>query len=357
MRHHSHRLSRRSVLGLAAAALVSGGFAATASAQSASIADIARYDGPDRLEKLAAAAKKEGRLAVYTSFTVDDMKAVTDAFTAKYGIPVDVWRGSSEDVLQRGLTEIKAGRYTVDVFENSGRELEALAREGVLEPINSPTLPEILPDAVPRHHMWVGSRMNLVVGVYNTNLVQQSQLPKSWDGFLDPQWKGKLAIEYEDYDWFSAIAQEFPTEEQGVDFFRKLVATNGISVRKGHTLLTNLTASGEVPLAFTVFDFTAKQVRSEGAPLDLFTIGPIPARLNGVAVSKYAPHPNAAILLHEFMISDGQEVLAKRNVTTTNIKRIPLPADTKIKIIDPAFLLDQGKKWSDLYEQIVTAER
>ena len=79
MRHHSHRLSRRSVLGLAAAALVSGGFAATASAQSASIADIARYDGPDRLEKLAAAARKEGGLAVYTSFTVDDMKAVTEA--------------------------------------------------------------------------------------------------------------------------------------------------------------------------------------------------------------------------------------------------------------------------------------
>jgi len=357
MRQNIHRALRRSVLGFAAAAIAAVGLAATASAQSASIDAIAKYDGADRLEKLAAGAKKEGALTVYTSFTVDDMKAVTDAFTAKYGIPVEVWRGSSEDVLQRGLTEIKAGRYSVDVFENSGRELEALARDGVLEPINSPTLPEILPDAVPAHHMWVGSRMNLVVGVYNTNLVQKSQLPKSWDGFLDPQWKGKLAIEYEDYDWFSAIAQEFPTEEQGINFFKKLMATNGVSVRKGHTLLTNLTASGEVPLAFTVFDFTAKQVKNDGAPLDLFTIGPIPARLNGVAVSKYAPHPNAAILFHEYMISEGQQVLAKRNVTTTNIKRVPLPADTKIKIISPAFLLDQGKKWSDLYEQIVTAER
>jgi iron(III) transport system substrate-binding protein len=343
------------LLGAATAVFVTAGLSATASAQS--IDDIAKYDGPDRLEKLAAGAKKEGGLTVYTSLTVDDMKAVTDAFTAKYGIPVVVWRGSSEDVLQRGLTEIKAGRYSVDIFENSGRELEALAREGVLEPINSPTLPEILPDAVPAHHLWVGSRMNLVVGVFNTNIVQASQLPKSWDGFLDPQWKGKLAIEYEDYDWFSAIAQEFPSEEQGIDFFKKLVATNGLSVRKGHTLLTNLTASGEVPLAFTVFDFTAKQVKNDGAPLDLFTIGPIPARLNGVAVSKYAPHPNAAILFHEFMISDGQEVLAKRNVTTTNVQRIPLPADTKIKIISPAFLLDQGKKWSDLYDEIVNKEQ
>jgi iron(III) transport system substrate-binding protein len=259
-------------------------------------------------------------------------------------------------VLQRGLTEIKAGRYTVDVFENSGRELEALSRENVLQAVSSPTISEILPEAVPAHHQWVGSRLNLVVGVFNTNLVTAADLPKSWEGFLDPQWKGKLAIENEDYDWFSAIAQEFPSEEAGVDFFKKLVATNGVSVRKGHTLLTNLTASGEVPLAFTVFDFTAKQVKEDGAPLDLFTIGPVPARVNGVAVSKFAPHPNSALLFHEFMIGEGQDILQKRGVTTTNIKRHPFPEETKIKIIDPAFLLDHGKKWSDLYDQIVVSQ-
>jgi iron(III) transport system substrate-binding protein len=327
-----------------------------AAAQSASLPELAQYSGPDRMEKLIAGAKTDGGLTLYTSFTVEDMTAITDAFKAKYGIPVTIWRGSSEDVLQRGLTEIKAGRYTVDVFENSGRELEALARENVLQAISSPTISEILPQAVPAHHQWVGSRLNLVVGVFNTNLVGADQLPKSWDGFLDPRWKGKLAIETEDYDWFSAIAKEFPSEEAGVDFFKRLVAVNGLSVRKGHTLLTNLTASGEVPLAFTVFDFTAKQVKQDGAPLDLFTIGPIPARVNGVAVSKYAPHPNAALLFHEYMIGEGQDILAKRNVTTTNISRHPFPKDTEIKIIDPAFLLDYGKKWSDLYDQIVISQ-
>jgi len=338
-----------------AAAALAGFCALPAAAQSPSLAELARYDGADRLEKLAAGAKAEGGLTLYTSFTVADMTAVTDAFTARYGVPVTIWRGSSEDVLQRGLTEIKAGRYMVDVFENSGRELEALSREKVLQAVSSPVLSDILPQAVPAHHEWVGSRLNLLVGVFNTNLVMRADLPKSWDGFLDPRWKGKLAIENEDYDWFAAIAQEFPSEDAGIDFFRKLVATNGLSVRKGHTLLTNLTASGEVPLAFTVFDFTAKQLKEGGAPLDLFTIGPVPARVNGVAVSRFSRHPNAALLFHEFMLGEGQAILHQRGVSATNIKRYPFPDTVEIKIIDPAFLLEHGKRWSDLYDKIVVS--
>ena len=321
------------------------------------LSELAQYRGADRLEKLAAGAKAEGGLMVYTSFTVEDMTAVTDAFTKKYGVPVKIWRGSSEDVLQRGLAETRADHNVVDVYENSGRELEALAREKVLVAVESPTLAQIMPEAVPGHHLWVGSRLNLVVACYNTNLITAQQLPKTWTGLLDPQWKGKLGIEYEDYDWFATIAQQFQSEKEGVDFFRKLVSTNGLSVRKGHTLLTNLTASGEVPLALTVFDFTAKQVKQSGAPLDWFSIGPIPARLNGVAVSRNAPHPNAALLFHEYMIGEGQEILAARGVTTTNVSRVPLPKEIKIKIVDPAFLLDHGKKWRELYDEIVNAKK
>lgn len=349
----SLRTPTRRRFGLAVAGLVSVLALGPAAAQT--LTEMASYGGADRMEKLAAAAKDEGSVMVYTSFTLPDMTAVAEAFTAKYGIPVEIWRGSSEDVLQRGLAETKAGRYTVDVYENSGRELEALAREGVLEPVVSPTYAEIIPEAVPDHHLWVGSRMNLMVAAYNTNLIPAADLPQAWTDLLDPKWKGKLGIEAEDYDWFATVVGEFPSEADGIEYFRQLTGSNGLSVRKGHTLLTNLTASGEVPLALTVFDFTSKQVKADGAPLEWFSIGAVPTRLNGVAVSKTAPHPNAALLFHEFMLSDGQDVLAERGVTPTNTKRVPLPEDIQLKLIEPAFVLDHGQRWAELYDEIVVA--
>ena len=185
------------------------------------------------------------------------MTALTDAFTAKYGIKVDVWRGSSEDVLQRGVTETRAGRYTADVFETNGPELEALTRENVLQPISSPTVKQILPEAVFEHRSWIGTRLNVITAAYNTNLVDGASIPKKWTDFLDPQWKGKLGVEAADSDWMAAIVKRFPSEQEGIDFFTKLSETNGLSVRSGHTLLTNLVASGEVPLSMTVYQYKA----------------------------------------------------------------------------------------------------
>src|SRR5690606_37822180 len=102
-------------------------------------------------------------------------------------------------------------------------------------------------------------------------------------------------------------------EKEGLQLFRDIVAKNGLSVRKGHTLLTNLVASGEVPLSLTVYNYKAEQLKNKGAPIDWFTISPAIARANGVAMAKGAPHPNAAVLFFDFMLSDGQEILLKRD--------------------------------------------
>ena len=64
-----------------------------------------RLRGPDRIAKLIAGAKKEGMVNVYTSETVEDVGALSLAFAAKYGVKLNVWRGSSEDILQRAVVE------------------------------------------------------------------------------------------------------------------------------------------------------------------------------------------------------------------------------------------------------------
>src|SRR5918997_5509737 len=164
MRKSWNSLKRAILLGAVGATLIG-------SAMAQSIDDVAKLSGPDRLEKIEAAAKKEGSLTLYTATPVEDVTAITDAFTKKYGINVTVWRGSSEDVLRRAVTEIKAGRYDADVIETNGPELEALHREKILQPISSPVTSDIFQSAVPAHKEWVGSRLNVITAAYNTNLV------------------------------------------------------------------------------------------------------------------------------------------------------------------------------------------
>lgn len=327
--------------------------AGPAAAQDGAAAGVAGYDGPDRMEKLAAAAREEGSLMIYTSAPVEDMQALIDPFEAKYGVKVEVWRGSSEATLQRAVTETRAGRYDVDLIETNGPELEALYREQILQPIKSPTLVQLLPSAVPAHGAWIGTRLNVITAAYNTNLVGAAEVPKAWEDLLKPEWKSRLGIEAEDFDWMATVAASFAKEEDGIAFFRKLGESNGYSVRKGHTLLTNLVASGEVPFALTVYQYKAAQLKEKGAPVDWLAIPPAAARVNGVGLSRTAPHPNAAVLFVEFELTEGQKILAERGFTPTNIKVQPLPADLEISVIDSAKMLDESQKWRDLYQDIV----
>lgn len=342
----------KSLKTLALASAVGALLAGSAMAQS--IDEISKYSGADRLEKLAAAAKTEGGLTLYTATPVEDVTAMTDAFTKKYGIKVTVWRGSSEDVLRRAVTEIKAGRYDADVIETNGPELEALHREKILQPILSPVTPDIFPGAVPEHKEWVGSRLNIITAAYNTNLVADKDLPKSWNDLLDPKWKGKVGLEAEAYDWLATVNASFPGgEKEGVDFFAKLAKTNGISLRKGHTLLTNLTASGEVPLALTTYLYKVDQMNKDGAPIKVLQLGPSVARINGLGVAKTAKHPNAAILFQDFTLTEGQKILVERGFTPTNVKIAPLPKDLNVKVVDGAAMLDKLAQWRETFEKTV----
>lgn len=313
-------------------------------------AGIALYQGADRTQRLIEGAKKEGALAIYTSATTGDMGAVTAAFEKKYGIKVSVWRAGSEAILQRAVTEARGRRYEVDIFETNGPELEAMHREQILQEVKSPYLADLIPQAIPPHREWISTRLNIFVAAYNTNLVKKEDLPKTWHDFLDPKWKGKLGIEAYDHDWYAGVIGE--TGEPGLKLFRDIVAANGMSVRKGHTLLSNLVVSGEVPLALTVYHYRAEFLKNQGAPIDWFVLPPAIARPNGVAMARRAPHPHAAILFFDFMLSDAQEILLKRSFTPTSTKLAgALKGLPRIKFVDSKVILDEGDKWTRLYEE------
>jgi iron(III) transport system substrate-binding protein len=315
------------------------------------LAEIASYAGPDRIAKLVAGAKKDGAVNVYTSETVEDIGALSLAFEAKYGIKLNVWRGSSEDILQRAVVETRGGRFDADAFETGATAMESLHRELLLQQIDTPAIADLAPEAIQPHHEWIGTRYNIFVAAYNTRLVAGTDLPKSYDDLADAKWKGKLGIEADDSDWFGAVVEALG-EERGLKLFRDIVATNGLSVRKGHTLLANLVVSGEVPLAISTYFYKVAQLKEHGAPIDSLTIAPVVARFEGAGVARRAPHPYAAVLFMEFMLTDAQDILAKRDFFPADAKVKPMPAG--LTFLDPAKALDQSQKWSKYYRDIVT---
>jgi iron(III) transport system substrate-binding protein len=335
--------------------LASGLFAANAMAQvPKTISELASYTGPDREHILIEGAKKEGHLTLYTSQQLADTNPIVEEFEKKYGLKVTVWLAGPEDVLPRILNEARGRRNTFDVVETEGQALEALHREQQLQAVKSPYIKDLIPQALRPHGEWVGTRLLMFSLAYNTNLIKQEDLPKTWQDFTNPKWKGKLGIEAKDDEWFYSLMSQLGPDK-GLQLFRQIIATNGMSVRVGHSLLMNLVAPGEVPMALTVYNARVQQLKDKGAPIEWFVLQPAIAQLNGAGVARNAPHPYAALLYFDFLLTEGQSILSKRNVIAVS-KSFPSPlANFPFKVIDPEKLIEDGAKWTQLYQEIISA--
>jgi len=330
---------------LATALLVAGGSSA-AFAAPLTVQEIATYTGADRQERLIEGAKKEGELVVYHAYP--QLSTVMAAFTKKYGIKVTPWRAGSEAILQRVGSEARARRYTVDIVQNNAPENEAAHREGLLQEVRSQYLGDLMPGAVPAHKAWVGITVDVFSAAYNTNSVKKEELPKTYRDLLDPKWKGRIAVEAEDHGWYATLV-ELMGEPQGSKLFADISATNGIQVRKGHSLLAGLVASGEVPLALSVYSWNPDQLKIKGAPIEGLLLQPVVGQFSTVGMLKRAPHPNAAALFYDFVLNEGQQILADIRFVPTSKKVVSPIGDAQIKLIDPSKALDMNEKWHKQY--------
>jgi len=331
---------------------------AIALAHSAPAQQLFDYAGPDRMQKIVAAAKKEGTLTIYTTFAERDQPALLEPFETKYGVKVVVWRAGTDKILQRTIAETRARKYDVDVIHFGAPEMEALSREKILQAVTSPVHKDLQPGSVPKHREWAATLLSVWVQAYNTKLIRRQDLPKTYADLLDPRWKGKLGIEAKNEDWFASVVDVMGGGEKGLQFFRDLVARNGLSPRTGHTLLNNMVIAGEVPLALDIYNYMPEQAKRKGAPIDWFALQPAVARSNAIGVARRAPHPNAALLFYEYMLGEeGQRVLVRMDYVPSNTKVASPLKGVKILQTDPIRTLDESDKWKDLFEQIVLSPR
>jgi iron(III) transport system substrate-binding protein len=310
---------------------------------------VYRYRGADREQRLLENARKEGSVVLYTSLAPTESGPLGQAFEKKTGVKVEIWRAISEKVVQRAVTEARAKRFAFDVVETNAPEMEIMAREKLFSEFHSPHLGDLPPSALPAHRQWIPDRVNFFVVAFNTGKVKREEIPRSYTGFIDPKWKGRIGIEATDAEWMATLIKKWG-EPAGMAYFRKLAEMKP-DVRKGHILLAELIAAGEIPVGLTVYNSNAESLKRRGAPIDWLPVEPVVGRPQGIAVGRNAPHPHAALLFVDFVLSpEGQELL-------NSMGRVPVSTKVKTELnrfeytmVDPVTVLDEQDRWNKLWE-------
>jgi iron(III) transport system substrate-binding protein len=249
------------------------------------------------------------------------------------------------------VSEARAGRHTVDVVATNGPEMELLSREKILTPYFTPHAADLPPAGIPKHRLWLPDRLQFFVVGFNTNLVKREELPKTLAGFTDPKWKGKLGIEAGDAEWMATLFMKWG-EKEAMAFFRKLSEMRP-EVRKGHVLLAQLVAAGEIPVGLTIYSANAETLKRKGAPIDWAPIEAV-ARPQGLGISRNAPHPAAALLYADFVLSaeEGQKLYESMGRPPVNLKVKSQLTNFSHVFLDPVAVLDESEKWHKLWEEL-----
>ena len=318
-------------------------------------ADIGGLTGQERRDKLVAAAQEEGELNLYTSMTADVAEEVTDAFGDEFDVDVNLYRAGSETVLQRILQEQKARFYGNDVVETNATEMFAFSNEGFLADYKGERR-ELVPEAG-KFEGWTATRFNLFTPSWNTKLVKKGEQPKTWEDLADPKWDGKLSMEIADYDWYLTLYGYWKKQGKSEEEIDKIFAdmADGAKIVKGHTVQGELMSAGQFAVTASNYSYLVERVKADGAPVEYKPfVEPVIARPNGIGLMKTAKNPAAALLFADWLLEEGQKVLAEEGLTPSIAEGADPLKDVEVIPVDVKELAENGEQWSKKYEQVVS---
>ena len=303
------------------------------------------------------AAKKERTVVIYGAGNVEDWQKLNSAFEKKYPyLKINLFRGNWEKVRNRVMTEGRAGSYFVDVLQIDGVNGWVLKEEGYLQSHKSAET-EAFPEAFRDPSGMLPCCLDTLTNVigFNNRLVNKKDAPKSYQDLLDARWKDKLGMDADEGEWFAGLITVWG-KEKTVDYFKSLMKQNP-SLRRGHTLLANLTGAGEFPVAVNLFGYRVMEMKAKGETIDLVKADPLMVRPAHLTLARRAPHPNAAKLYIDFALSlEGQQIMASsgRTVVRPGVKpKYPeLTEGVKLHPIKPEMAKDY-EEISKLYYSIV----
>ena len=295
--------------------------------------------------KLLAEAKKEGKLVVYGSMEQDIFEGVRQSFQKKAGIPVEYWRASGAAVLERVITERRAGKAMFDVVLNNAGPMEIMLADGAFANYQSPLAKNFPPEFI--HPQLGPSYRTGVVGIiYNKSIIPPDKAPKTLEDLLKPEYKGKLAFPDPTR---GAVALMWPAslyklmgKDRADDYLRRLGATKPIMV-EGVLNAAERVTTGETPLAISYLKYVAT-FGQKGAPLDYVRMDKMLGHNHAIALSSKAQHPNAGkAFIDHFLGDDSLKIMAKNGEFVTR-KGIypPIPDADRIQLVEMDELDTQG---------------
>lgn len=303
-----------------------------------------------------AKAKLEGRVVFYTSWGPNDADYVIKGFEKKYPfLKVDPVRSSSERTLNRLLTEQRANSFLGDVVAISGIQSGILKEKGALDRYESREAAHFPAEWKDPDGFGVGLHQTIYVIGYNSKLVPADAVPKRYEDLLNPRWKGQLGWDPEEYYLFGAYMKA-KGRQKGLEFWQRL-AEQQISFRKGYTLISELVAAGEFPVAVSLYQHRVDEYLDKGAPIQWVAPDPlVGGDPNKIALLKNTPRPNAAKIFIDFMLSvEGQKLLQDKGRSPGRIGLSPKnPRLKEAKIftfhVSPSEYEALGKEFNKIFK-------
>jgi iron(III) transport system substrate-binding protein len=303
---------------------------------------------------LIAAAKKEAQVVWYTTQIVDQFaRPAAQAFEKLYpGIRVALSRANATTGALKLLNENRAGRNQADVFDGTTTVVPLKKAGYVLQ-----WLPETAKHYPPQYKdpegYWIATNLYVLTPAFNTNLVRPGSEPRTLEALLDPQWRGRMV-------WGASLSSSAATgfigtvlaemgDEKGMTYLRRLAQQRIAGVNSSARQVLDQTIAGEYAIALQIFNHHAVISARQGAPVKWIPMEPATGALSVVSIAKNAPHPNAAKLFEEFLVSkEGQELYQKSDY---------LPADPNVRALDPTLKPEDGNFRSRFFTPEETAEK
>ena len=262
------------------------------------------------IPELLPAAKAEGQLTVYSSTNEQEGLPLWKLFEDATGIKVNYVRGAEAPLLAKIALEARTGQQSWDVH-NAGSV--NMIPENLALQYEPPNAKDIMPEARDPGKRWYGVYAGYSVPQYNTNLVKPDELPKTFEDFLSrKQWVGKVAIEGTDREWVEAILIQYG-KDKGRKLLEDIAATLKPVVLDGHFAMARQIAAGEYPIALLNYSMLTTNLKQQGAPTDYTVLDPVHLWFGMVGVNKNAPHPNAARLAANFLLSREAQDYSSKN--------------------------------------------
>jgi ABC-type Fe3+ transport system substrate-binding protein len=282
--------------------------------------------------KLIEAAKKEREVVIYGTMDLRSVNQLNDKFREKYPfLDVKLNRLGSNSLVPRTLAESRAGKHVSDILQTNSLGLYFLRKEGLLGHYVSPE-DRFYPKQFKDQGYWTTTNMNVHVVAYNTRLLARERLPKTYEDLLHPAWRGRMVLDASE-QWFALMLQ-IMGKDKGLKYIIELAKQSILLRRESSAMRAQLIAAGEAPLDIDSGLGPVDQLKKRGAPIDWLTLGPVPVVTSAHGLAARPPHPNAARLYIDFVLSkEGQRLVLDigRQVARTdllkeqeNIKDLPL---------------------------------